>query len=66
MLIASPLAYAPKRSRKEAGIALIDLVEAGDGRSGIGEGFRREALRGQDAQCRAHVLDGIPGWGTNG
>jgi len=51
----------PKAIAQESNIALVDLVEARDGRSGIGEGLRREALRGQDAQCRMHVLDGIPG-----
>jgi hypothetical protein len=50
----------PKAIAQESNIALVDLVEARDGRSGIGEGLRREALRGPDAQCRVHVLDGIP------
>ena len=38
-----------KALAQEASIALIDLVEARDGRGGIGEGFRRDALWGQDA-----------------
>jgi hypothetical protein len=61
VLIVSPLACAPKQSRKKA-VALIDLVEASNRRSGIGKGFRRDALRGQDAQCRVHVLNWISGW----
>ena len=52
----------PKTIAQEGSIALIDLVEASDRRSGIGKGFRRDALRGQDAQCRVHVLNGISGW----
>ena len=35
-----------KAIAQEASIALVDFVKAGDGRSGIGEGFRREALAG--------------------
>ena len=54
--------FRPKTIAQEGGIALIDLVEASDRRSCIGKGFRRDALRDQDAQCRAHVLNGISGW----
>jgi hypothetical protein len=32
-----------KALAQEASVALIDLVEARGGRSGIGEGFRRDA-----------------------
>ena len=52
----------PKTIAQECSIALIDLVEASDRRSGIGKGFRRDALRGQDAQCRLHVLTRFLGW----
>jgi hypothetical protein len=47
--------FRPKTIAQEGGIALIDLVEASDRRSCIGKGFRRDALRDQDAQCRARV-----------
>ena len=52
----------PKTIAQERGIALIDFVEASDRRSGIGKGFRRDALRGQDALCRVHVLTRFLGW----
>ena len=39
-----------KTIAQECGIALIDFVEASDRRRGSGKGFRRDALRGQDAQ----------------
>jgi len=51
----------PKAIAQESNIALIDLLEAADRRRGISESFRRDALRGQDARCKVHVLNGIPG-----
>ena len=50
-----------KALAQEASIALIDLVEPRNGRGSVGEGFRRDALWGQDAQCRVHVLNTISG-----
>ena len=35
---------------QEASIALVDLVEAGDRRIGVGKGFGRDALRTEDAE----------------
>src|ERR1700758_1360954 len=52
----------PKAIAQEGSIAFIDLVKACDCRSGIREGFRRNALRGQDARCKAHMLNGTPEW----
>jgi hypothetical protein len=52
----------PKTIAQECGIAPIDFVEASDRRRGIGKGFRRDTLRGQDAQCRVHVLTRFLGW----
>src|SRR5215467_14071848 len=45
-----------KTIAQETRIALVDLDEASHGRSDIGEGFRGDARRGSNAQCRVHVV----------
>jgi hypothetical protein len=45
---------------QEASVAVVDLVEAGNCRSGVSEGFGRDALRGQHTQCGVHVVDCEP------
>ena len=49
----------PKAIAQESNIALIDLLDAADRRGGISEGFRGDALWGEDAWCRMHVRDRI-------
>jgi hypothetical protein len=45
-----------KTIAQEASVALVDFLKAADCRSGIGERFGCDALRGQDAQNRVHVV----------
>ena len=52
-----------KAIAQEVSVPLVDLVEADDCRSGVGEGFGRDALRGQHAQCGVHVVDRMPRMG---
>ena len=44
-----------KTIAQEAGVALVNFLEAGDCRRGVGERFGRDALWGQDAQNGVHV-----------
>ena len=49
-----------KAIAQEVSVPLVDLVEADDCRSGVGEGFGRDALRGQHAQCGVHGRPDAP------
>ena len=53
---ASRLGESLKTIAQEAGVALVNFLEAGDCRRGVGERFGREALWGQDAQNGVHVI----------
>src|SRR5215469_18961061 len=43
---------------QEASVAVVDLIEAGNGRICVRKGFSREGTRGQNA-CGAHVMTGV-------
>jgi hypothetical protein len=45
-----------KTISKESGVALVDLFEATDCRTGIGERFGRNGLRSLDRQCGTHFV----------
>jgi len=44
-----------KTIAQEGSVALVDIGEAGDRFSGVGEGFGRDPLRGEDAERGGNV-----------